>query len=247
MKLRILSYNIHKGFSLTNTQFILNGIKKAMKELDPDVIFLQEVLGDHQKNKIPDWETAIQFEYLADTVWTHFAYGKNAIYPEGHHGNAILSKYPIIDWENFKISTNRLEHRGLLKARIQDPISGKEVVLANTHLDLTQRGRDQQAKILIHHMRYEDKTPWILVGDFNDWNKKISPTIEKELDAQECFKTLHGKFPATFPSLFPVLPLDRIFVRGFTPTMAEALSGPQWRNLSDHLPLLVEVELKNSK
>ncbi|HLW56706.1 MAG TPA: endonuclease/exonuclease/phosphatase family protein [Bacteriovoracaceae bacterium] len=247
MILRVLSYNIHKGFSLTNTQFILDGIKKAMKELDPDVVFLQEVLGDHQKNKIPDWETAIQFEYLADSVWTHFAYGKNAIYPEGHHGNAILSKFPIIDWENYKISTNRLEHRGLLKARIQDPISGKEVVLANTHLDLTQRGRDQQTQLLIHHMRFNDNAPWVLVGDFNDWNKKVTPRIERELGAIECFKKLHGKLPATFPSVFPVLQLDRVFVKGFTPIMAEALSGPQWRRLSDHLPLLVEIKLTDSE
>lgn len=83
MKIRILSYNIHKGFSITNRDFILDGIRNALRDMNADILFLQEVLGHHddKKCKIPDWETAIQFEYLADTVW-HFAYGKNAIYPE---------------------------------------------------------------------------------------------------------------------------------------------------------------------
>ncbi len=105
MKMRILSYNIHKGFSIGNRDFILNDIKQALRDLNADILFLQEVLGDHndQKCKIPNWQTAIQFEYLADSVWPHFAYGKNAIYPEGHHGNAILSKFPITDWSNHVI------------------------------------------------------------------------------------------------------------------------------------------------
>lgn len=245
MKIRILSYNIHKGFTITNSEFILNDIRKALRELNADILFLQEVLGHHDNKRcqIPDWETAIQFEYLADTVWPHFAYGKNAIYPEGHHGNAILSKFPIIDWSNHVISTNRFEHRGLLKAKVQIPQTGKEILLANTHLDLTQRGRDQQAGVLIEHMSAEDKLPWILVGDFNDWNKKISPRLENGLRAQEAFKHLHGKYPATFPSLFPVLSLDRIFIHKAQAITATTLTDSYWKKLSDHLPLLVEIEI----
>lgn len=245
MKIRILSYNIHKGFSITNQDFILDGIKKALRELNADILFLQEVLGHHddKRCRIPDWETAIQFEYLADSVWSHFAYGKNAIYPEGHHGNAILSKYPIIDWSNHVISTNRFEHRGLLKAKIQIPETGQEILLANTHLDLTQKGRDQQTGVLIEHMSAEEKLPWILVGDFNDWNKKISPRLEKGLNAIEAFKHLHGKYPRTFPSMLPILSLDRIFLHKARPVSATALTDGHWRKLSDHLPLLVEFEV----
>ena len=245
MKIRILSYNIHKGFTITNRDFILDGIRSALRELNADILFLQEVLGHHddKRCKIPDWETAIQFEYLADTVWPHFAYGKNAIYPEGHHGNAILSKFPIIDWSNQVISTNRFEHRGLLKAKVQIPQTGSELLLANTHLDLTQRGRDQQAGMLIEHMKAEDKLPWVLVGDFNDWNRKLSPRIEQALGAQEVFKVLYGQYPATFPSLLPLLSLDRVYVHRMKPMTAQVLTDKRWRRLSDHLPLLVEVDL----
>lgn len=245
MKLRILSYNIHKGFTIGNRDFILEQIRLALREMNADILFLQEVLGDHQDKKcrIPDWKTAVQFEYLADTVWPHFAYGKNAVYPEGHHGNAILSKYPIMDWTNHVISTNRYEHRGLLKAKIQIPETGQEIVLANAHLNLLQGGRDLQADMIIKHMKTDEGLPWVLVGDFNDWNKKVSPRIEHHLGAKEVFKFLHGKYPPTFPSFMPTLSLDRIFVHSLTPITAIALTDSHWKNLSDHLPLYVEIDL----
>lgn len=243
MKLKILSYNIHKGFTIGNRDFILEQIRLALRETNADILFLQEVLGDHLNNKIPDWKTAIQFEYIADMVWPHFAYGKNAVYPEGHHGNAILSKFPIIEWQNHSISTNRFEQRGLLKTRVMIPELEKELLLCNTHLDLTQNGRNLQTEMLVKHMTPEKDCPWVLVGDFNDWNKKLTPKIEQALNAQEVFKTLHGKCPRTFPSFLPTLSLDRIFVHNLTPIKAVALKEAHWKNLSDHLPLYVEIDL----
>jgi endonuclease/exonuclease/phosphatase family metal-dependent hydrolase len=243
MKLRVLSYNIHKGFTMSNKNFILEQIRLALREMNADVLFLQEVMGDHQhlNYRIPDWQTAIQFEYLADSVWGHFAYGKNAIYPEGHHGNAILSKFPISDWSNHVISNDKAEKRGLLKARIEIPGWGN-LLLANTHLGLTQKGRDYQTNCIIEHMAPEN-LPWILVGDFNDWNSKVSPRIEKTLNAREVFHQLQGKYPATFPAILPLLSLDRIFLHQLTPTYAHSLRVRPWIRLSDHLPLYVEIEL----
>lgn len=243
MKIRILTYNIHKGFTFRNKDFILDEIREAMREVNADILFLQEVLGDHDLHKIPEWETARQFEFLADTVWPHYAYGKNAVYQEGHHGNAILSKFPILEWSNHVISTNRLEQRGLLKARISIPEIGREIVLANTHLDLTQRGRNRQADMLIRHMLPEGDLPWVLVGDFNDWNKKVSPLIETQLSSKEVFKAIHGDYPKTFPSFLPMLSLDRIFVHKLQPVKAVALKEGHWKKLSDHIPLYVEIDL----
>jgi endonuclease/exonuclease/phosphatase family metal-dependent hydrolase len=247
MIIRLLSYNIHKGFTIGNTDFILQQIRNAIREVDADVLFLQEVLGDHNDSRcrIPDWETAIQFEYLADSVWSHFAYGKNAVYSEGHHGNAILSKFPIGQWSNQIISTNRFEQRGLLKASAFIPRLNREIIFANTHLDLTQRGRDLQTDFIINDFKKESDSPWILLGDFNDWNKKIAARIENELGAVEAFKQLHGSYPATFPSAFPILSLDRIFLHNITPIKAVTLGDKHWRKLSDHLPLYVEIEIED--
>jgi endonuclease/exonuclease/phosphatase family metal-dependent hydrolase len=243
MKIKILSYNIHKGFSIGNRDFILDKIKEALRKTDADILFLQEVMGDHLIKKIPNWKTAIQFEYIADTFWPHFAYGKNAIYPEGHHGNAILSKFPIIEWQNHNLSTNRFEHRGLLQTRIMIPELEKEILLCNTHLNLTQKGRDLQADMITKIMKEEKEDSWILVGDFNDWNKKISPRLERDLESVEVFKSLHGNYPNTYPSVLPLVSLDRVFVHKLTPLHATVLGAKNWKKLSDHLPIYVEINI----
>src|SRR4051812_7468381 len=95
--LRVISYNIHKGFSSGNLKFILKKMREALRFVQPDLIFLQEVLGHHEvhSRRIKDWPDQSQFEFLAHELWPHFAYGRNAVYTNGHHGNAILSKYPF--------------------------------------------------------------------------------------------------------------------------------------------------------
>src|SRR5262245_33783257 len=87
--LRLLSYNIHKGFASQNRKFVLRQIKEAIQIIPADIVFLQEVLGHHSRHgrKIKGWPTISQFEYLAETIWPHFTYGKNAVYTYGHHGN----------------------------------------------------------------------------------------------------------------------------------------------------------------
>ena len=94
---RIITYNIHKGFSVGNRRFVLQQIRDELRLADVDIVFLQEIQGQHvlHKSKMIDWPNESQFEYMADRLWPHYAYGKNAIYNAGHHGNAILSKYPF--------------------------------------------------------------------------------------------------------------------------------------------------------
>jgi endonuclease/exonuclease/phosphatase family metal-dependent hydrolase len=47
----------------------------------------------------------------------------------------------------------------------------------------------------------------------------------------------------TYPSLMPWLKMDRIYQRGFIVHHAEVLKGPVWAQLSDHSPVIAEVEL----
>jgi endonuclease/exonuclease/phosphatase family metal-dependent hydrolase len=47
----------------------------------------------------------------------------------------------------------------------------------------------------------------------------------------------------TFPAAFPLLRLDRVYVRGFRIASARVLSGPTWRKLSDHAPIVAELVL----
>src|SRR5687768_17641985 len=80
-------------------------------------------MGAHagHASKINNWPAASQFEFLADEVWSHYAYGKNAILDTSHHGNAILSKYPFTAWANINVSLFQRASRSLLHGSLQIP------------------------------------------------------------------------------------------------------------------------------
>src|SRR5688572_17644966 len=89
--LRVMTYNIHKGFNAGNTRFVLHSMRKALVQTEADLIFLQEIQGQHADRErfIDEWPDIPQLQFLAGGIWPHQAYGKNAIYNAGHHGNAI--------------------------------------------------------------------------------------------------------------------------------------------------------------
>jgi endonuclease/exonuclease/phosphatase family metal-dependent hydrolase len=247
-QLRIISYNIHKGFSTGRRKFVLNKIRLALRTIHPDIVFLQEVQGQHDKHsrRFKDWPSEPQFEYLADELWPHYAYGKNAVYNHGHHGNAILSKYPFSFYENIDISTNMLERRGLLHGVVKIPGKKKPLHLICVHLGLLEAERRQQVlricQRIASHVPLGE--PLIIGGDFNDWRQRISVTLEKHLFLAEVFSHLNGSHAKSFPSWLPALRLDRIYYRGLLAKHAVCLSTPPWNELSDHAALVADLSLK---
>src|SRR3982750_2923245 len=97
LKLTILTVNTHKGFGFFNRRFILHELRDAVRSVSADLVFLQEVLGLHEvhSRRHANWPDESHYEFLADEIWPQYRYGQNAVYPEGHHGNALLSKLPI--------------------------------------------------------------------------------------------------------------------------------------------------------
>ena len=246
MKLRVLSYNIHKGFDLWG-RFSLEDMKAALLETQADVLLLQEVVGQN-KDLLQHFKSAPnekQFEFLADTVWPHFSYGKNAVFPDRHHGNAILSKYPILYSHNLDISTNKYESRGLLHAQIEIAPLKIPLHLFTTHLNLLEGGRKIQTQKVIDWIQEQlhGDTAFILAGDFNDWTEKLTSHLGDHLETSESFHALFGEHAQSFPSLWPQLRLDRVYFRGLKITDARVLKGSSWARLSDHLPLLTEFEI----
>ena len=120
-QLTVMTVNTHKGFTTFNRKFILPELRDAVRKVGADVVFLQEVLGTHEEpgKKVNGWPEAPHYEFLADSIWPQFAYGRNAVYPHGHHGNAVLSKYPIVHYENRDVSIAGPERRGLLHVVLQ--------------------------------------------------------------------------------------------------------------------------------
>lgn len=255
----MLSYNIHKGYDWKNKNYFLAEMKELIRSSRADIVFLQEVVGKNEKFKNRGYIDS-QFEYLADELWPHFSYAQNAVYDHGHHGNLILSKFPIETFENIDLSTNPWEKRGLLICKILIPKEYKIKVpffyAACSHLNLLHGGRLLQyqkikEQILLRGLNHPiQNIPFLIAGDFNDWNKKATNVFENELQMKEVHKSLHGNYAKSFPSLFPFLCLDRIYVKNMTIQKAHILN-PLKRNkvlghLSDHLPLYCEVEISES-
>ena len=245
--LKVLTYNIHKGFSTTRARFVLHDIKAAINSINPDLVFLQEIQGEHIKRaaRIKSWPELAQFEFLAETIWPHHAYGKNAIYKSGHHGNAILSKFPVVAWENIDISLHKRASRSLLHLQLKMPNTESPVHAICIHLGLFKHEREKQlAKLsdrIASHVPHNE--PLIIAGDFNDWKGRAEFYLENELNLKEIFKFLYGMHAKTYPIWHPVLTMDRIYYRGFHAVQAKCLIDVPWRKLSDHAPLYAEFSL----
>ena len=244
ISLNVLTMNMHMGFGFFNRRFILPELRDAVRNVSADIVFLQEVHGEPQNHahRVKDWPTTSQYEFLADSMWTDFAYGRNAVYPHGHHGNALLSKYPIISHENLDISIHGTEERGLLHCVLQVPHFGQVHAIC-VHLGLRESHRRQQLKLLAELLeRLPESAPVIVAGDFNDWRKRADALLEGT-GLHEVFVDRFGAPAKSFPARWPLLCLDRIYVRNATTDRPKVLSNRPWSHLSDHAPLAVEVTL----
>lgn len=243
--LAIASYNIHKGLSHFNRRLTVHELRDRLNTLGSDIVFLQEVQGGHAQraSRFQHWPSKPQHEFLAGHLYTEFAYGKNCVYDNGHHGNAILSRYKILSWENEDISAHSFESRGMLHCEIEIPGVAAPVHCINVHLGLTERGRGRQMRMIAARVQamVPDGAPLILAGDFNDWLVRAGRFFEDELGLVEVFETHHGQPARSFPSLLPVFHLDRIYIRGFNVHAAHVHSGNAWHRVSDHAALTAKL------
>ena len=164
---RILTLNIHKGFALGTRRLVLSHIREHLRASNANLVFLQEVVGDNERHRqhVQHWPDGTQLEYPADSVWPHHAYGKNAIYQHGHHGNAILSAHPFINWDNIDASFVNFSQRGFLHGTIAGTDNGS-IHLICIHLGLLEHERKLQVMRLIDYVRrvVPDEHPLIITS-----------------------------------------------------------------------------------
>jgi endonuclease/exonuclease/phosphatase family metal-dependent hydrolase len=244
--LGVLTANIHKGFDLLQRRFVLPQLREAIRGTGADLVFLQEVLGAHSGHarRHAAWPQAPHYEFLADSLWPQFAYGRNAIYPDGHHGNALLSMLPIASHENHDVSVAGHENRGLLHCRLHVP--GREQCLhaVCVHLGLREAHRRRQLDLLCAHLdaAIPAGEPLIVAGDFNDWRSAGHRRLLR-CGLTEVFEASRGRLARSFPVHWPLLPLDRIYVRGLVIVEAGVHSAAPWSRLSDHAVLSARLSL----
>ena len=247
MDLHVATYNIHKGFSHFNNRMVVHELRDRLREVSADIVFLQEVIGAHDVHarRFVDWPDEPQYEFLADSVWSEFAYGRNAVYDHGHHGNAILSRYPILSAHNQDVSSHAYERRGLLHCEIDVPRLSASVHCVCVHLALGERGRSNQVSALIERVvdLVPAGAPLIVAGDFNDWRNRAGKRLVGELGLREAFRDYRGRPARSFPSTLPMLRLDRIYLRGLSVYHAKVHHGHPWSKISDHAMLSAHLAI----
>ncbi len=247
LSLKIITLNAHKGFTVFNRRFILHELRAAVRTVGADLVFLQEVLGSHEHHSThyANWPDNPQYEFLADTIWTQYAYGRNAVYPHGHHGNALLSRFPIVHTENCDVSVGGPEKRGLLHCVMHIPERELQVHAICVHLGLRESHRQRQLELMcdLVNRKVPVDAPLVIAGDFNDWRRRAHAYLARRLHLKEAFLNRAGSLPRTFPARWPLLKLDRIYVRNLHVEKAQVLTGRPWSHLSDHAPLVARVAI----
>jgi endonuclease/exonuclease/phosphatase family metal-dependent hydrolase len=245
---RILSSNVNLGFDVSRRRFVLPALREAVHRVGADIVFLQEILGEHtgHARRHAGWPTRPQHEYLADSLWPHHAYGRNAVFDEGHQGNALLSKFEIMDYQNRDVSLAGHEPRGLLHGVLALPGHVAPLHVISVHLGLRESHRRHQIGLLCRMVESEipAAAPLVVAGDFNDWRARGHAALHAA-GLQEIFLQAWGRLARTFPARFPVLPLDRIYVRNAQVQGLGVLSHRPWSQLSDHAALFAEITPHN--
>ena len=245
-KLRVVTLNIHKGLSQFNRRMVIHELREGLRALKPDLVFLQEVQGHNHRDagRFEAWPELAQHEFLAGEELKH-VYGRNRVHQYGHYGNAILSRFAIVSHANEDISDHRFEKRGLLHTVVKIPGWSRNLHCVCVHLSLHERGRRRQLDAIGERLEQlaDKRMPIIVAGDFNDWRQRATRILEQSLGMTEVSSAVAGtrRF-RTFPSMLPLLHLDRIYVRGFKVLGAQVHRGAPWSLLSDHLAVSAELQ-----
>jgi endonuclease/exonuclease/phosphatase family metal-dependent hydrolase len=207
---------------------------RALGAFRPDIVLFQEIRG------FAEDRPQTSAEFVHELGLDQSAYGMNFKGKSSNHGNAIYARRPIVHFTNSDLSVSRMEKRGLLSAECK--LEKHRIRIFCTHLDLTTAGRSKQLIRLVHEIESRldpPDEPFILAGDFNDWNLEGHRYLKNRIGVQEACEEHLGSLPKTFPSFFPLVRLDRVYFRGLKVQHAQVLKEP-FQYLSDHRPLMVD-------
>ena len=239
--LRVATYNIHKGVQGIGLRkrLEIHNLGHAVEQLDADIICLQEVRKEHRGHaaRFKNWPAMGQAEFLAPLGYEAI-YQSNALTRHGEHGNALLSRWPVLAHQHEDMSDHRFEQRGLLHVEVL--VNGLAMHVVVIHLGLLRTSRVRQVQQLVQFVEREipPNAPLLVAGDFNDWGSTVQQAV-----SQAGLHAFAHKRVATFPSRLPLVQLDYVFARGLRPVSVEVPRGAIWTRMSDHLPLIAEFEM----
>jgi endonuclease/exonuclease/phosphatase family metal-dependent hydrolase len=239
--LRVATYNIHKGVQGLGPRrrLEIHNLGHAVEQLDADIVCLQEVRKVHHREAeyFTRWPDMPQADFLAPEGY-EAVYRTNAYTRHGEHGNAMLSRWPVVAHQHEDMSDHRFEQRGLLHSEVR--FHGVSIHVVVVHLGLIRASRIRQMEQLKRFIAREIPAgePLVVAGDFNDWGALVRRTL-----GGAGLVALDQESMATFPSRLPLVQLDHIYARGLVPVQLHVPRGRIWWRMSDHLPLIAEFRL----
>jgi endonuclease/exonuclease/phosphatase family metal-dependent hydrolase len=238
-KLRIVTWNIHKGIG-TDRVYRLERVIGVLRDLDADVVCLQEV-----DKGVPRSGHENQAERLADELgYDHAALGLNVRVRGGAYGNLTLSRHPLADVHNVDLTIPPKKRRSGLVTRVATGPPGGWLI-ANLHLGLMHLERKIQVRRLLAHLFEDaaDDQPLVIAGDWNEWASRLVRPVMREWGFHLARTERRPRGERTWPSRRPVVALDKILYRD--PIRCHHVAcvlDEVTRVTSDHLPLVVELE-----
>jgi endonuclease/exonuclease/phosphatase family metal-dependent hydrolase len=241
--IRVATWNIHKGVNGLGPRrrLEIHNIGLAVDQFDADIICLQEVRKHHHREaqRFSHWPSLEQADFLAPLGYTP-VYQTNAITKHGEHGNALLTRWPVIKHQHEDMSDHRFEQRGLLHVEVL--IHAAPVHIVVVHLGLIKSSRRRQVKQLCDYIQREipKDAPLIVAGDFNDWGTACEAALKSEHLHTFQSNPITAKKLRTYPARLPLVQFDYVFARHLTATSVVVPTGQSWARMSDHLPLIAD-------
>ena len=240
MRLRVLSYNIHKCIGGVDRRYEPDRVADVIRMQEPDVLLLQEVdAGVPRSNGDKQCDVLGELCGMRYRTW----FPNVDVRGGGHYGNAVLSRYPIIESTNIDLSIRYKKKRSVLHSviRVRHDDVDRTIHLFNMHLGLARFERRIQLRTFLDSHPFANlhhDTLIVVGGDLNDVYGRLG-----ELLRPAGFRGVDRR-PLTFPAWGPVRPLDAIFVRGNMDFVKLVrCESDLARRASDHRPLIAEVRL----
>jgi endonuclease/exonuclease/phosphatase family metal-dependent hydrolase len=231
---RIATYNIHRCRGM-DRRVVPARILDVLREIDADVIALQEVIGAGPVG-------AGQAEEIGAGLGMGWVMNSVRTLRQHQFGNVVLSRYPILHHSSYDLSWRTCEPRNCQRADLD--INGRVLHVYNVHLGTAVLERRYQAGRLaafVHDHRVAG--PKIILGDFNEWMKGLATkTLSSLFESVDISQ--HLKRRRTYPGLFPVVHLDHIYYDGKVEVVGVEM--PRTRKAlmaSDHLPLVANLRI----
>ena len=249
MRLRVLTYNIHRAIGV-DRRFRPERIVDIISNYKADIVLLQEVDEGAPRSR----ELDLAKELATDLGFPYHAVGHNVTLRKGRYGNATLSRYPILSERNIDLTIDLWKRRGCQHTAIaldghEGSKNQRKLDVFNLHLGLSAGQRARQIELLARSREMTDLRPdaaCIVGGDFNDWRSLLVPFLTQGMNFRSATDSATGRPLRTYPSFFPRGPLDRIYYRGPMALLSAHRCRLRLSRLaSDHLPIIADFELSS--